>query len=154
CSRPWSCAATGRGGASRTWSSRRSNGSTGSITAGCSVRSATCRRRSSRPCTTRKEKKKVRRRTSDPTDRASRKPGVIQPCVAEGSLVVARFTISGTQSGRWGVLPPTGKRVQFEEIVILELRDGRVVYQRGIPDNLTALRQLGVLSTPPSARRH
>jgi predicted ester cyclase len=71
--------------------------------------------------------------------------------VAEGPLVVARFTISGTQSGRWGVLRPTGKRVEFEEIVILELRDGRVVRQRGIPDNLTALRQLGVLPTPPSA---
>ena len=71
--------------------------------------------------------------------------------VAEGPLVVARFTISGTQSGRWGVLPPTGKRVRFEEIVILELRDGRVVRQRGIPDNLTALRQLGVFPTPPPA---
>jgi predicted ester cyclase len=70
--------------------------------------------------------------------------------VAEGPLVVARFTVSGTQSGRWGILPPTGKHVQFEEIVILELRDGKVVRQRGIPDNLAALRQLGVLPTPPT----
>jgi len=64
---------------------------------------------------------------------------------------VARFTISGTQSGRWGVLPPTGKRVQLEAIVILQLCDGRVVRQRGIPDKLTALRQLGVLPPPTSA---
>ena len=71
--------------------------------------------------------------------------------IAEGSLVVARFTISGTQAGRWGVLPPTGKRVEFDEIVILELRGGKVVRQRGLPDNLTALRQLGVLPTPPAA---
>jgi predicted ester cyclase len=70
--------------------------------------------------------------------------------VAEGPLVVARFTISGTQSGAWGILPPTGKHVQFEEIVILELRDGKVVRQRGIPDNLAALRQLGVFPTPPT----
>lgn len=69
--------------------------------------------------------------------------------IAEGSLVVARFTISGTQTGRWGVLPPTGKRVHFEEIVVLELRDGMIVRQRGIPDNLTALRQLGVLPVAP-----
>jgi len=68
--------------------------------------------------------------------------------IAEGSFVVARFTISGTQSGPWGVLPATGKRVSFEEIVILELRDGKVVRQRGIPDNLTALRQLGVRFAP------
>lgn len=69
--------------------------------------------------------------------------------VAEGSRVVARFTISGTQDGRWGVLPPTGRRVAFEEIAILELRDGRIVRQRGIPDNLAALRQLGILPAPP-----
>jgi predicted ester cyclase len=70
--------------------------------------------------------------------------------VAEGNLVVAHFTISGTQTGQWGVLPPTNKRVEFDEIVILEFRDGKVVRQRGIPDNLTALRQLGVLPTPAS----
>lgn len=68
--------------------------------------------------------------------------------IAEGPFVVARFTISGTQTGQWGILPPTGKRVSFEEILILELRDGRVVRQRGIPDNLAALRQLGVLPSP------
>src|SRR5437867_1692000 len=56
--------------------------------------------------------------------------------IAEGPFVVARFTISGTQSGQWGVLAATGKRVEFEEIVILEFRDGKVVRQRGIPDNL------------------
>jgi len=74
--------------------------------------------------------------------------------VAEGSRVVARFTISGTHAGRWGVLPPTGKRVSFDEIVILELRAGKIVRQRGIPDNLTALRQLGILPTPAAARDH
>jgi predicted ester cyclase len=71
--------------------------------------------------------------------------------IAEGSFVVARFTISGTQAGPWGVLPPTGRTVSFDEIVILELRDGKVVRQRGIPDNLTALRQLGVLPAPPAS---
>ena len=70
--------------------------------------------------------------------------------VAEGDLVVARFTISGTQKGQWGVLPPSGKRVAYDEIVILQLRDGKVVRQRGISDNLAALRQLGILPSPPS----
>jgi len=65
--------------------------------------------------------------------------------MGDGRFVVARFTISGTQSGQWGVLPPTGRRVSFDEIVRLELRDGRVVHQSGIADNLTALRQLEVL---------
>lgn len=33
--------------------------------------------------------------------------------------MVVHLTISGTQQGQWGPLRPTGKRVQFEEIVIL-----------------------------------
>jgi steroid delta-isomerase-like uncharacterized protein len=69
--------------------------------------------------------------------------------VAEGNRVVAHFTCSGTQDGPWGVLPPSGKRVAFDEIVILELRDGKIVHQRGISDNLAALRQLGILPAPP-----
>jgi len=47
------------------------------------------------------------------------------------------------------MLPPSGKRVSFDEIVLLRVAGGRIVWQRGIPDNLTALRQLGVLPTPP-----
>lgn len=74
----------------------------------------------------------------------------LRELVAEGDLVVARFTVSGTQEGPWGVLPATGKPVEFDEVVILELRDGKVVRQRGVADNLSALRQLGVLPRPPS----
>ncbi len=74
----------------------------------------------------------------------------LRTLVAEGPRVVAHFAISGTQDGPWGILPPTGKRVAFEEIVVLELRDGRVVHQRGVADHLTALRQLGILPGPPA----
>jgi len=70
--------------------------------------------------------------------------------IAEGTVVVARFKISGTQTGTWGVLPPSGRPVQFDEIVILEFRDRKVVHQRGVADNLTALRQLGVIPAPPA----
>jgi len=74
----------------------------------------------------------------------------LQELIGEGDRVVVHLTISGTQSGQWGPLPPSGKRVQFEEIVILQIRDGKVYRQRGIPDNLNALRQLGVVPTPRS----
>jgi predicted ester cyclase len=67
--------------------------------------------------------------------------------IAEGDFVVAHLTISGTQDGDWGGIPPTGKRVEFDEIVILEIRQGKIVGQRGVADNLTALRQVGVI--PP-----
>ena len=42
----------------------------------------------------------------------------------------------------------TGKRAAFDEIVILQIREGKVLRQRGIVDNLSALRQLGAVPTP------
>ena len=74
----------------------------------------------------------------------------LEEMIAEGDKVVVRFTITGTQLGQWGPLPPTCKPVRFAEIVILRFVDGKVVEQRGLPDNLAALRQLGVVPTPPA----
>jgi len=71
-------------------------------------------------------------------------------CSARDPARCAKSAISGTQRGQRGPLPSTGKRVQFEEIVILQIRDGKVRGQRGIVDNLNALRQLGVVPTPRS----
>jgi GrpB-like predicted nucleotidyltransferase (UPF0157 family)/predicted ester cyclase len=71
--------------------------------------------------------------------------------VAQGWRVAVHMQITGTQSGQWGALPPTGKRLEFEEIVLLDFDDrGRVVHQRGIVDNLNALRQAGVIPAPRS----
>jgi predicted ester cyclase len=49
---------------------------------------------------------------------------------------------------KWGRLPPTGKAIRFEEIVILRFVDGKVAEKRGLPDNLAALSQLGVVPKP------
>ncbi|HEY7494820.1 MAG TPA: ester cyclase [Candidatus Tectomicrobia bacterium] len=73
----------------------------------------------------------------------------LEELVAEGDTVVARFLITGTQQGYWGPIPPTGKQVRFEEIVMLRIVNGKVVGQRGVVDALHALRQLGVVPTPP-----
>jgi predicted ester cyclase len=69
--------------------------------------------------------------------------------VAEGDSVAVHLRISGTQLGAWGPLPPTGKRLEFEEMLILTFNEaGQVVHQRGIVDNLAGLRQAGVMPTP------
>ena len=66
--------------------------------------------------------------------------------VGEGDRVAVHLRISGTQLGSWGPIPPTGRRLEFEEMLILTFdHDGRVAHQRGIPDNLLGLRQCGVL---------
>lgn len=47
-----------------------------------------------------------------------------------------------------GTFAADRKPVRFEEIVILRFIDRKVIEQRGLPDNLAALRQLGVVPTP------
>jgi predicted ester cyclase len=71
--------------------------------------------------------------------------------IGAGDRVAVHLTITGTQLGAWGPLPPTGRHASFEEIVLLGIRDGRVHRQRGIVDNLHALRQLGAMPAPPAA---
>ena len=72
----------------------------------------------------------------------------VHELIAEADRVVVHLTISGTQRGQWGPLPPTGKRAEFDEMVILHIRDDKVVRQRGVVDNLSALRQLGAVPSP------
>jgi predicted ester cyclase len=71
----------------------------------------------------------------------------IQELIAEGDRVV-HLVNSGTRAVQWGPLPPTNKRMEITEIVILQTRDRKVIHQRGVVDNLSALRQLGVIPSP------
>ena len=69
--------------------------------------------------------------------------------VVEGDRAAVHLRISGTQDGWWGPVAPTGKRLEFEEMLWLTFdADGRVVHQRGIVDNLAGLRQAGVIPSP------
>lgn len=69
--------------------------------------------------------------------------------VAESDTVAVHLRISGTQLGDWGPIPPTGKRLEFDEMIFLTFNNsGQVVHQRGIVDNLAGLRQAGVMPTP------
>lgn len=72
----------------------------------------------------------------------------LRDVLADGDKVVARFTVSGEQTGKWGAIPPTGKSVAFDEIVVLTLKDGKVTHQSGIADNVGALHQLGLIHMP------
>ncbi len=66
--------------------------------------------------------------------------------IAEGDVVVERFTAGGTQRGEVMGVPPTGKTVSLPGINIWRLRDGLIVERWGRLDDLGFLRQLGVAS--------
>jgi predicted ester cyclase len=75
--------------------------------------------------------------------------------IAEGDRVVAHFTITGRHVGNWGAVPPTGKLLRYEEIAIFHFKKEKIVYQRGVVDNLRALYQAGSDApeeSPPSPR--
>ena len=69
-----------------------------------------------------------------------------QELLAEGDQVVARFTMSGTNTGDYRGLPaPTQQHFESEAIAILRIADGRVTELRGTADRLAMLTQLGIL---------
>ncbi|MGH9276442.1 MAG: ester cyclase [Acidimicrobiales bacterium] len=63
--------------------------------------------------------------------------------VAEGDLVVARWTASGTHRGRWGTVEPTGKHVEFSGVNIFRVEGGKVVEIWNHRDDLGLLQQTG-----------
>ena len=69
-----------------------------------------------------------------------------QELIAEGDRVVARFLMSGTNTGDYRGLPaPTQQPFQSEAIAILRIADGKVAEVRGTADRLGMLTQLGIL---------
>jgi steroid delta-isomerase-like uncharacterized protein len=75
----------------------------------------------------------------------------IDVMVAEADMVVARWTIRGTQQGPLGPIPSTDKRVEFAGVNIFRLANGKIVEIWNHRDDLLLYQQLGVSpSQPPS----
>jgi predicted ester cyclase len=65
--------------------------------------------------------------------------------VAEDDKVVGRFRCSGTHTGPWLGIAPTGRRFeQVDEVAILRVKDGRFVDYWALEDTAGRLRQLGI----------
>ncbi len=67
--------------------------------------------------------------------------------VAEGDTVAGRFRCSGTHLGEFLGNPPTGKRMEVEEVFLVRAEGGRFVDFWALEDSLGRMRQLGLL--PP-----
>jgi len=72
----------------------------------------------------------------------------IEQIVAEGNLVVTRFTCNGTLTGTLEGIPATGNRVSREEIAVHRIVDGRIVEQWTVADSLVLMQQLGMELKP------
>lgn len=72
----------------------------------------------------------------------------IAELVAEGNMVAGRFRCSGTNQGEFKGVPPTGKRMEVDEVYFLRVENGRFVYFWALEDDLARMRQLGLIPSP------
>ena len=71
--------------------------------------------------------------------------------VAEEDKVVGRFKCSGTHRGEMMGIAPTGRHMEVDEVYFLRVENGKFVEFWGLEDNLTRMRQLGLLPPRPGA---
>jgi steroid delta-isomerase-like uncharacterized protein len=72
----------------------------------------------------------------------------IEDQIAEGDRVVTRFTATGTHTGTYKGMPPTGRRGTMTGIDIERIVDGKSVECWTNTDDLGLLQQLGVVPMP------
>ena len=67
----------------------------------------------------------------------------IEDLIAEGDKVAARVRITGTHTGDFYGIPPTGKHIDLTGIYIVRIVNGKIVEHWGEENGVTVLRQLG-----------
>jgi steroid delta-isomerase-like uncharacterized protein len=72
-----------------------------------------------------------------------------QRMVAEGDLVAALATYTGTHTGPMGDIPPTGLAVEVPFLSIFRIETGQIAELWVEWDNLLMLKQLGLFPPPP-----
>ena len=97
---------------------------------------------------------RVRRFLALVTGRCPDATVTIDELVAEGDRVVAIATWRGTHRGEWrtpvGTLPPTGKPVEWREMCVWRLVDGKLAEEQPVWDTMAVLRQVGAAVTLPA----
>jgi steroid delta-isomerase-like uncharacterized protein len=71
--------------------------------------------------------------------------------IAEGDLVMGYGTQTGTMTGEFAGMPPSGKTATWDAIHITRIKDGKIVEHWAVQDQLGMLQQLGFIPTPEAA---
>lgn len=77
----------------------------------------------------------------------------VNEAIADGDLVVTRYTATGTHEGAWLGIEPTNTVVEYTGMQIFRIECGKIAESWGEANHLNLLRQLGGLPeiTPPEA---
>ncbi|MBI2765512.1 MAG: ester cyclase [Chloroflexi bacterium] len=68
--------------------------------------------------------------------------------VSEGDMIGYRMSFTGTHSGDFMGISPTGRRIFMSETHIERIRDGKIVLHSGNTDMLGLMQQVGALPGP------
>ena len=69
----------------------------------------------------------------------------VERTVAEGDLVAVHWSSSGTNSVKTESFPGNGKTVAIDGMTFFRFKDGRIVEEWTTYDNLSLMKQLGML---------
>ncbi len=72
----------------------------------------------------------------------------VEDMIAEGDKVACRAVMHGTQQGELMGIPPTGKSINVDFIIIYQIADGKIVNHWLQNDTMTMLQQLGAMPAP------
>jgi steroid delta-isomerase-like uncharacterized protein len=67
----------------------------------------------------------------------------VDELIAERDLVAARWTISGTHTGPWGEVAPTGRSIHFSGVNFFRIADQKIAEIWNVRDDLGLREQLG-----------
>jgi steroid delta-isomerase-like uncharacterized protein len=70
---------------------------------------------------------------------------VLHHMIAEGDLVATYKSFTGTHSGEFMGIPPTGRRATIRVMDFVRYEDGKVIEHWNVIDQLGLMQQLGVL---------
>jgi steroid delta-isomerase-like uncharacterized protein len=69
--------------------------------------------------------------------------------VADGDRIVQTVTFSGTNTGGFMGMAPTGKHFSFDAVLICTMHDGLIAHEKRIYDFTGFLLEIGVLKAKP-----
>jgi predicted ester cyclase len=75
----------------------------------------------------------------------------VHQVLGDGDLVAIRATHHGRQTGDLMGIPPSGREVAYDYVHILRFRDGKAIEHWSVRDDMTLMRQLGVMPERPGA---
>lgn len=76
----------------------------------------------------------------------------VEAVIAEGDMVVARWSMTATHTGEWRGVPATGKPIRFRGANLYRLEGGKVAEIWNFRDDLGLFEQLGAV--PALGPRH